>query len=405
MEGADPLRILMLSHLYPNRANSMGGVFVQEQATTLRTQGVEITLISPIAYAPKVLHSNKRWQAIGAVPFSEQEGAACVYHPRMLLLPRKLLFKFTGKFYESAVKRALKKLAISDPAQTYDLIHAHVALPDGDAARRLAKRWGIPYVVTIHGQDFYTTINRSSAEKTIVAGVLREASQVIMVSTKLREIAEQAALPGLEKTVIVPNGVSLDKLYRGTSPLAKQYAGKTVLLSVGNLIPRKAHAYVLQALKDLVKTYPTLHYIIVGDGQERENLEQQALRLGIENHVDFVGRVEHALAFEYMSFCDIFVLPSWAEAFGVVYIEAMAHGKPIIGCYGEGVEDIVEETITGLLVPPQDSPALFKQISVLMDPATRTQMGEAGRKVVEAKFTWEANARQMQALYRQIVPE
>ena len=383
----------------------MGGVFVQEQAATLRAQGVEITLISPVPYAPKVLHMNKRWRAIGGIPFKEQEGTACAYYPRMLLLPRQWLYKFTGKFYESAVKRALKKLGISNPEQTFDLIHAHVALPDGDAARRLGKLWGIPYVVTIHGQDFYDTIKRSPAEKAVVAGVLREAAQVIMVSTKLREIAEQAALPGLEKTVIVPNGVSLNKLYRKKSPLAKRYKGKTVLLSVGNLIPRKAHAYVLQALKDLVKNYPTLHYIIVGDGQEREQLEQQARELGLENHVDFVGRVEHAVAFEYMSFCDLFVLPSWAEAFGVVYIEAMAHGKPVIGCYGEGVEDIVEETITGLLVPPKDSAALVEKITVLMDPAVRTQMGKAGRKVVETRFTWDANARQMQDLYRPIVSE
>lgn len=383
----------------------MGGVFVQEQAAVLRAQGVEVTLISPVAYAPKVLHMNPKWKALGAVPFEEQEVTSRVYHPHMLLPPRQWLFKYTGKFYEIAVKRAFKKLGISNPSNNFDLIHAHVALPDGDAARRLAKIWGIPYVVTIHGQDFYDTIKRSPGEKNVVAQVLKEASKVIMVSTKLREIAERETLPGLEKTVIVPNGVSLNKIYRGISPLAKHYEGKTVLLSVGNLIPRKAHDYVLQALRKLVKKYPSLHYIIVGEGQEREYLKQQAINSGLENHVDFVGRVEHAKVFEYMSFCDIFALPSWAEAFGVVYIEAMAHGKPVIGCYGEGVEDIVEENITGKLVPQKNAEALIDRISELMDSVYRQQIGEAGRKVVETKFTWDSNAQHMLDIYRQIVSE
>jgi glycosyltransferase involved in cell wall biosynthesis len=323
----------------------------------------------------------------------------------MLLPPKQWLFKHTGKFYAAAVKRTFKKLGINNPGKSFDLIHAHVALPDGDAARRLAQVWGIPYVVTIHGQDFYDTIKRSAEEENVVARVLAKSAKVIMVSTKLREIAEREMLPGLEKTVIVPNGVSLNKIYRGISPIAKQYQGKTVLLSVGNLIPRKAHDYVLQALKNLVKKYPSLHYIIVGDGQERECLLQRTIDLGLENRVDFVGRVEHARALEYMSFCDIFVLPSWAEAFGVVYIEAMAHGKPIIGCYGEGVEDIVEENISGKLVPEKNPEALFNRISELMDPDYRKQMGEAGRKVVETRFTWDANAQHMLDIYREIVFE
>ena len=96
----------------------------------------------------------------------------------------------------------------------------------------------------------------------------------------------------------------------------------------------------LRAFSQLVKEFSNLYYIVVENGPMRKELERLANDLGLERYVGFVGQQSYSKTMEYMASCDIFSLPSWQEGFGVVYLEAIAHGKPVIGCRGEGIEDV-----------------------------------------------------------------
>jgi len=100
--------------------------------------------------------------------------------------------------------------------------------------------------------------------------------------------------------------------------------------------------------------------------------------------------------------CDIFVLPSSPEGFGIVYLEAMAYGKPVIACQGEGISEIIEDGQTGLLVPPHDSAAVAAAIRALLaDPERAARIGEAAREVA-SQYTWRRNAERLLGIYREL---
>jgi glycosyltransferase involved in cell wall biosynthesis len=120
--------------------------------------------------------------------------------------------------------------------------------------------------------------------------------------------------------------------------------------------------------------------------------------------VEFLGQLSHKKVMEYMAVTDIFSLPSWNEAFGVVYIEAMAQGKPVIGCQGEGIEDFVEDGKTGLLAKPKDVDSLVKALDFLLSHPTEAQeIGKRAGDLVLKHYTWEKNAEKTIEVYQEVL--
>jgi glycosyltransferase involved in cell wall biosynthesis len=144
------------------------------------------------------------------------------------------------------------------------------------------------------------------------------------------------------------------------------------------------------------------NYLILGDGPEREALEQDAKK--VECPVHFTGNVPHETVFSYLKSSDIMALPSTEEAFGIAYIEAMACGLPVIGCEGEGPTDFVEHGKTGYLVPPNDPTAIAEILRDLSENQKQLdQMGDAAREYVLENLTWEENARQNEEIYQRAI--
>lgn len=145
-------------------------------------------------------------------------------------------------------------------------------------------------------------------------------------------------------------------------------------------------------------------YLVVGDGPERNALERLVSSLNLNTHVKLIGQVSHSKAMEYMAGCEIFTMPSWQETFGLVYIEAMAHAKPIIGVRGHGVDGIVEHGKTGMLVKPRDVDSLVEALDFLLNHLEEARaMGERGRKLVLENYTWEKNAERTIAVYEEVL--
>jgi teichuronic acid biosynthesis glycosyltransferase TuaC len=273
----------------------------------------------------------------------------------------------------------------------FDLVHAHYAVPAGDAVRRAAPR--TPLVVSVHGGD----VHGRHAGAAGVRGTLSDARLVLANSAGT---ARRCEALGARETRVVHLGADLPE----RAPRAGPPAPPT-LVTVGHLIERKRHADVIAALPALREHHPGIRYIVVGDGPERDALRALALSLGVSAQVEFRGQLEHDRAVAVAQAATLFVLPSVAEAFGVSYIEAMAGGVPAIGCRGEdGPEEIAASGGGIELVAPRDPAALATAIEVLLsEPERLAALGHEARLTVERGFTWERCGRETIAAYAHVL--
>lgn len=398
------MRVLMLSHMYPNAVSPLGGIFVRQQAQALVSLGVEVKVVAPVPWVPGFMAGRGKWGGYPLVPAKEQPDGFPVYHPRVLEFPRSLFFEH----YPETYARGIERVFTEQIAQGVDIIHAHVAHPDGAAALKFGRKFRIPVVVTIHGQDFAYTLNRSRTCAESVRATLKDASRVILVSEKLKtQYGLETWADQLEKYRIIYNGVDLKDLgQQGLHLEQGQRTSRRRLLTVGFLRPDKGHAVVLKALPALIREFPDLEYRIVGDGSERAQLEALCKELGLGDYVVFLGSLPHPEAMKEMAQCEVFILPSWNEAFGVVYLEAMAHGKPIIGTLGEGISEIFAQEEVGKAVPPKNVLAITEGIRELFaNPEQAIAMGMRGKDLVTRQFTWEYNARETLEVYEEIIAQ
>jgi len=396
------MRVLILSHMYPNTVSPLGGIFVRQQAQALVRLGVDVNVVAPVPWVPGIMAGRGKWGGYPSVPYTEQPDGFPVYHPRVLEFPRSLFFEYYPETYAWGIERVFTEQI----SRGVDIIHAHVAHPDGAAALKFGRKYNIPVVVTIHGQDFAYTLNRSRTCAESVRTTLKDASRVILVSEKLKQqYGLETWADELEKYRVIYNGVELnDVVQQRPHRVQEAKTARRRLLTVGFLRPDKGHAIVLKALPALIREFPNLEYRIVGDGSERVKLESLSRELELGGHVVFLGSLPHRQAMKEMAECEVFILPSWKEAFGVVYLEAMAHSKPIIGTLGEGISEILAQEDVGKAVPPKDVLAITEGIRELFaNPEQARAMGMRGKDLVTRQFTWEYNAQKTLELYEEII--
>ena len=391
------MKVLVLSHMYPSMFNEVAGIFVHEQVKALIEKGVEVQVVSPVPWAPfPINRMSKKWKAYSEIPAESVWDGIKVWYPRYLTFPKAWFFASSGQRMYRGIKDVVAKIYQEFP---FDLIHAHVALPDGYAGALLGQRLGRPLAVTIHGQDAYVTTERNQHCRLAVIWALTQADQVIVVSGPLNRTLEERLGPELPNTQVIHNGVSLDKVFQGA---IDQRGGDKAVLTLGYLIERKGHRYALEAVARLLVRHLHLRYKIVGRGPLQNSLKKLSKKLGLEGVVEFLGFVPNDELPRLLASCDFFVLPSWDEAFGIVYLEAMANGKPVIGCQGEGIEDFVEHGKTGLLVKPRDVDSLVEALDFLLShPEEARAMGERARELVLENYTWEKNVEKTIEIYKE----
>lgn len=257
------------------------------------------------------------------------------------------------------------------------------------------------YVVLTHYSDFEVAQLRWHAP--FFNHLLARARPLVTVS---RNSARRLMGLGLTAPEIIYPEVDPNSFSPSETPIS----GPPVLLTVGRLIPRKGHGAVMAALPTLLKSVPNLQYWIAGDGPERGSLKLLAHNLGVAQAVRFLGDVSHDGASpgvphlpEVYRRASIFVMPAQVdfesrhgEGFPLVYLEASASGLPVVAANSGGAAEAVIENETGLLVPPDDPPALTQALlRLLNDSGMRERMGRAGRRWVENEMNWDRAGRQM----------
>jgi glycosyltransferase involved in cell wall biosynthesis len=260
----------------------------------------------------------------------------------------------------------------------------------------------IPFVVTVHGLDVFNACFRGGIpaawRRKVSAEVYRAARNVICISGKVQEILK-AGTPAETRSTVVFNGVNPNRF--SPNPVAVE-SGDPEILIVGNLLPTKGHELVLRALEKLRFAFPHLRCRIVGEGPDRSRLEILVRELGIGIQVQFVGRQNRLSVADAMQRCSMFVLPSRYEGLGCVYLEAMSCGKPVIGCQGQGIDEVIEHGKNGWLIPADRLEDLVRGLSALLgSPEARARIGTAARQTILEKLTLSHQAERLSMIYRQ----
>ncbi len=387
--------------MFPTIAKPVFGTFIQYQAEALVEAGHQVTVINPIPWVPLFLFRRGRQRNYRKIPGYRFENGVHIYHPRFLSIPRHWLFQFRGYLMYLGARRLMARLV---ERHGFDIIHCHVPLPDGEVGMHLAKRFGIPFGVTVHGSGIsrYMDINATCGRR--IRKVLLSADFVAFVSDKLYELAQLKRIKlSANRTRVIHNGIKVHKLADGS-------AGKFVdpkcinLLSVAHMKKHKGIGNVLIALAEIRKQFPLVRYHLVGDGVDLPYFRQVARDKGVDDLVIFHGAQSNADCQRFMQVCEVFVLPSVKEGFGVVYIEAMFHGMITMGSKREGIDGIIRDGENGFLVEAGNPAEIATKLTgILMRLDSLTSIREAAKRTVWPAFSWERNVEQYLALYRQVV--
>jgi phosphatidylinositol alpha-1,6-mannosyltransferase len=268
----------------------------------------------------------------------------------------------------------------------------------------------IPYGMITYGLDmslpeprFVEPIKRFLLSQADVVITISEASKRKVLSLGASEGQTKLLFPSVDATVFSPTDATGLRRRLGLD-------GKRVVLTVGRLVPRKGHKMVLKAVATLRDKTPDLVYVIVGEGPNRGALMGLTNDLQLQDRVVFAGFVPDDVLPEYYSLCDVFVMPSYEvrpgdyEGFGIVYLEANACGKPVIGGRHGGTVDAVVHGKTGLLVDPSSVEEIASAIGRLLgDDGLARRLGNNGRRRVEREFTCETAAATLQQALCRVV--
>ncbi|MDW5593629.1 glycosyltransferase [Conexibacter stalactiti] len=389
------MKVAVVAEFYPRANDPVLGVWAHRQALAARAAGADVRVLvlhRPLPPLAAVKRGDVRAlrAALSQPRAVELDGIEVTYVP-YVSPPRPWSYGAWGAWAAPALKRALRDLHVRFP---FELVHAHYAVPAGDAVRRALP--GAPLVVSVHGGDVLATIDRGPYARRTVARTFAHARLVLANSAGTAVRCRAAGAPADAVEVVhlgtdLPPAREPDADGAHDAADAERSAAPPTLVTVGHLVARKRHADVVEALARLRDDHPALRYEIVGDGPERAPLAALAQRLGVADRVDFRGQLPPAQAHAQAQRADLFVLPSVDEAFGVAYIEAMAGGVPVIGCAGEdGPEEIAAAGGGIVRVPPRDPAALAARIDELLrDTSARRALGAAARATVEQRFTWE----------------
>jgi phosphatidylinositol alpha-1,6-mannosyltransferase len=278
------------------------------------------------------------------------------------------------------------------------------------------RRWlHLPFLVYAHGNDILRVLEGTwPRERT----QLQTADRVVAVSRFTAGLVEQAGVDPGRIRVIHPGCDAGHFQPLPADPALRQQllgarAPGPILLTVGNLVERKGHDRVIQALPRLLRRIPNATYLVVGDGPYRDALDRLAREAGVRDHVVFAGRVDDAQLPRLYALSDVFVMASRArpaecdvEGFGLVYLEANACGKPVIGGRTGGIPEAIMDGKTGFLVDPEDPADIAARLeATLADREGSAAMGRHGRARVKADFSWASAAAQVQELITGMVAQ
>jgi glycosyltransferase involved in cell wall biosynthesis len=399
------LRIICPTYWYPQHATDTQATYVHDINRHLVRRGHSVTVVTP---GDPSLPSRETFDGVEIVRFPLHLPTDLTYgrvaQSKVGLVGRLGRLVVMARYLE-AQRRAI---LVQAEAKGADVIHAHWAIPTGPAAVVAARQLQVPSIITMHGGDVY--VNREQGYdfptrryvRPVLRWTLQNAGALTAITDDCRQHALRAGAPP-ERIRLVFNGTDLRRFSPGEDGAGAQPYGRHMIFACRQLFPRKGIRFLLEAAAQLKPQFPDLQVVLAGDGFERPALAQLAEALGIGTNVTFLGWVANSDLPPYYRAAAVSVLPSLEEGFGIPAAEAMGCEVPVVASDAGGLPEVVEDGVTGLVVPRGDSTALARAIgSLLADPERRRRMGQAGRERALRLFDWDRSAEQFEELYREV---
>lgn len=392
-------KVLVLTTTFPRWQNDTTPAFVYELSKRLYANGLKVVVLAPhhqsakkfeMMDGMKIYRFPYFWPAKyqilayegGIIPNIRRSNLAKIQVPLLVLSELYYTFKIMRK-------------------EKIDIIHSHWIIPSGLIGGAMRKIFKKPHITTAHAGDVFT-IRRSKILSIVGSFVFKNSDYVTANSKYTKEVIISIEGRIKNNVEIVPMGVDISRFNpKKASDLGNLFTAKYQILSVGRLVEKKGIKHLIMAMKYVVKVFPDAKLIIGGSGPEKDILEDISERCGLNEKVIFVGYIKNSDLPKYYASSDIFVLTSIeteagdTEGLGVVLLEAMASGTPVIGSEMGGITDIIEDGETGLLAKPGNPEDIAdKIIRLLRDERERERLSENGLKVVKEKFSWDLVTKQ-----------
>lgn len=380
-DNGDPIcmKILIVNHEYPPIGGG-AGIAAYEIAKHLSSRA-QIDVLT--CYLPKTRSFPSSTSGVNIV--SVPSYRTSVYRCGILGMVSFLL-------------NGARKIRHMTHEHSYDLIHYFFSIPAGILS--LIQPRGIPYIVSLHGGDvpFYAPEENAIlqyAVKPINKFIVNRAAAVTAVSNDLAKVAKKQL--DIRECKVIHNGIDPQIFYPMDRPMQK--SGLIRLVCVSRLVAWKRIDLLIRAVAEL----DGVELEIIGDGIHKDRLKKLAKSMGADSRVIFAGSVKNESLRHRLVAADIFALPSDAESFGIVFVEAMACGLPIIAVNAGGVPEVVRNEYNGLLVRPNDLESLKLAICRMRDDANlRRVYGERGAEIARTDFSWNEKAAQYFDLYQRV---
>ncbi|MBU1853369.1 MAG: glycosyltransferase family 4 protein [Candidatus Omnitrophica bacterium] len=303
----------------------------------------------------------------------------------------------------------LWELAYIMKRKRYDIVHTHNSKA-GFIGRLAARIAGVPIIVhTIHGFSFHE-YEKPLYRKLFIwleRFAARFADRLIVISEPLKEWGLALKIGKPSQYVTIYSGIEIEKFQIRIDIEQKRHlfgikSSDLVIGVVSKLWEGKGHKCILQAARPVIAKIPNVKFMFVGEGYLRKELESLTRQLGLNGHVIFTGFRNDIP--EVTAIFDIAILASFFEGLGRVLLEAMIYSKPVIATKVGGIVDVVDDGVTGLLIPPGDSTALSEaMVKLLSDRGLRERMGRAGREKIDNKFGAQTMVCQIREVYEELL--
>jgi N-acetyl-alpha-D-glucosaminyl L-malate synthase BshA len=377
------IKVLMVTTTFPRQNNDTTPAFVYELSKHLKESGFEIVVLAPHDGSAKKLEIIDGMKIYRFPYFYPEEYQCLCYDGGMLPNVKKsTLAKVQLPIFIIAYIYFILKIIIKEKI---DLVHAHWIIPSGfvcSLAKFILRK---PLIISVHGTDI--AIINYPFLKTTMKQILKSADICTVNSTATKN-AVSGVFCGKKEPLIIPMGVDLD-LFK---PLErdKNYSVKEqVILTVARLDVKKGIHHLIDAMPAITRKFPGARLVIAGEGPERGHLMDQINKLGLEHNVSLAGAVQNKDLPKFYAMADIFILPSLREGLGVVLLEAMACGTPVIGSRVGGIPDIINDGENGLLAEPGDYEDIAKNIvRCLSDKELLRKFSITGLETVKERFAW-----------------
>jgi glycosyltransferase involved in cell wall biosynthesis len=386
---------------FPNSPGDWPGSFVHDSCAAVARRGWRVDVIVARRTIPPFMRKAASNMDDGDVDANAFQPRLNVSVSRYPALPRDHFINIWQPLRDSLIK---KEFASRNGRRSPKLVHVHT---EGllTAGLKVAKAYGVPLILTVHGLDTRLLEPRNGQKKGALGELLKCIDKVVLVGEPLLHFFSSIAGRS-DNFVVVPNGAGQLDHRPDTSVFADGRAVR--IISVSNLNDEKGVKLTIEALEALhAKGLRNWNYRIIGDGPLAASLRSYVASSNISGQVEFVGTRPHREVFNYLAGADLFVLPSYREAFGIAYLEAMGYGLVAVGVRGQGPSIFIEHGVNGYLVEPNSTEALIKLLGEVLtsDRKVLRSIAMVGMRTAIEEYSWDVHARRLTAVYEDALRE